>query len=129
MSERWAVFLASIVLPASGAISGEFIFERAPFPGGRLRMFVRATQRIGRICCADSTDGGLSWTPAQPTILPHPNSGIQAVALRDGPIILVYNHTQKGRSPLNVAVSSDGEDTWKSRCRTSQNEIWKGTLV
>jgi predicted neuraminidase len=80
-----------------------------PLPGGRLRMFVRATQRIGRICYADSTNGGLSWTPAQPTILPNPNSGIDAVALRDGRIILVYNHTHKGRSPLNVAVSSDGE--------------------
>jgi len=80
-----------------------------PLPDGRLRMFVRATQRIGRICYADSTDGGLTWTPAQPTILPNPNSGIDAVALRDGRIILVYNRTQKGRSPLNVAVSSDGE--------------------
>jgi predicted neuraminidase len=32
MSERWAVLFACIVIPASGAISGEFIFERAPFP-------------------------------------------------------------------------------------------------
>lgn len=82
-----------------------------PLRKGRLRMFVRATQRIGKICYADSTDGGRTWTPARPTSLPHSNSGIDAVALRDGRILLVYNHTEKGRSPLNVAVSRDGE-TW-----------------
>jgi predicted neuraminidase len=74
-------------------------------------MFVRATQRIGKICYSDSTDGGRTWTPARPTSLHHPNSGIDAVALRDGRILLVYNYTKQGRSPLNVAVSRDGE-TW-----------------
>lgn len=82
-----------------------------PLGKGRLRMFVRATQRIGKVCYADSTDGGRTWTPARPTTLPHPSSGIDAVALRDGRILLVYNHTEKGRSPLNVAVSKDG-DNW-----------------
>lgn len=81
--------------------------------GGRLRMFVRATADIGRISYADSTDGGRSWSAAKPTALPNPNSGIDAVGLRDGRIILVYNHTTRGRTPLNVAVSPDGE-TWNS---------------
>ncbi len=81
-----------------------------PLKGGKLRMFVRATGDIGRICQADSADGGRSWTPARPTSLPNPNSGIDAVGLRDGRIVLVYNHTPRGRSPLNVAVSSDGEN-------------------
>ena len=30
--------------------------------------------------------------------------------MRDGRQLLVYNHTEKGRSPLNVAVSTDGKD-------------------
>lgn len=80
---------------------------------GRLRMYVRATERIGRICYADSADKGRTWTAAKPTELPNPNSGIDAVDLRDGRIILVYNNTTKSRSPLNVAVSSDG-DNWNS---------------
>ena len=42
--------------------------------------------------------------------VPNPNSGIDAVTLADGRHLLVYNHTPAGRSPLNVAVSSDGKE-------------------
>lgn len=41
--------------------------------------------------------------------LPNPNSGIDAVALKDGRVVLVFNNTTKGRTPLNLAVSEDGE--------------------
>ncbi len=83
-----------------------------PIGAGRLRMLVRSTQRIGRICFADSGDGGKSWTEARVTSLPNPNSGIDAVALKDGRIVLAYNHTEHGRTPLNVSVSKDGGTTW-----------------
>lgn len=96
--------------PAPGGIIQPAI---VPLKGGRLRMLVRSTADIGRVSQADSSDGGRTWTAAQPTTLPNPNSGIDAVGLRDGRIILVYNHTSRGRSPLNVAVSSDG-DNWNS---------------
>ena len=43
------------------------------------------------------------------TALPNPSSGIDAVMLRDGRALLVYNHTEKGRSPLNIATSPDGK--------------------
>ena len=43
--------------------------------------------------------------------LPNPNSGTDAVTLADGRHLLVYNHTDRGRSPLDVAVSRDGR-TW-----------------
>ena len=76
---------------------------------GRLRLYARSTARTARICVADSADGGVSWTQARPIHLPNPNSGIDAVALADGRVVLVYNHTDVGRSPLNLAVSRDGE--------------------
>jgi predicted neuraminidase len=77
--------------------------------GHRLRMYTRSTSQIGRICVADSNDDGIHWTQARPIDLPNPNSGIDALCLRDGRVVLVYNHTKVGRTPLNLAVSEDGE--------------------
>ncbi|MEO8052023.1 MAG: sialidase family protein [Acidobacteriota bacterium] len=77
--------------------------------GKKLRLYARSTQNIGRVCVADSADGGVTWTQARPLDVLNPNSGIDAVALRDGRVVLVYNNTAKGRSPLNLAVSRDGE--------------------
>ncbi len=69
------------------------------------------SRNSGRILEAWSEDGGRHWSPLQPTVLPNPNSGIDAVTLRDGRHLVVYNHTPRGRSPLNIAVSQDGK-TW-----------------
>jgi predicted neuraminidase len=74
-----------------------------------LRMYTRSTAQIGKICVADSRDDGIHWSQARPIDLPNPNSGLDALRLRDGRILLVYNHTNVGRTPLNMAVSSDGE--------------------
>ncbi|QNI37960.1 sialidase family protein [Edaphobacter albus] len=74
-----------------------------------LRLYARSTRDIGRICAADSYDDGITWSEAHPLDLPNPNSGIDAVGLRDGRVVLVYNNTTTGRSPLNLAVSKDGE--------------------
>jgi predicted neuraminidase len=41
--------------------------------------------------------------------LPNPNAGLDGVTLADGRQLLVYNHTKRGRSPLNVALSRDGK--------------------
>ena len=38
-----------------------------------------------------------------------PNSGIDAIALNDGRVVLVFNKTTTGRNPLNLAISQDGE--------------------
>jgi len=77
--------------------------------GKRLRLYARSPPRMGKICVADSNDNGKTWTQARPIDLPNPNAGIDAVRLNDGRIVLVYNHTDSGRTPLNLAVSKDGE--------------------
>lgn len=77
--------------------------------GKHLRLYARSKQAIGKICAADSFDGGLSWSDARPLDLPNPNSGIDLVKLRDGRIVLVYNNSARERTPLNLAVSADGE--------------------
>jgi predicted neuraminidase len=67
--------------------------------------------RQGRITESWSVDGGQTWSAMKATLLPNPSAGIDAVMLRDGRALVVYNHSEKARSPLNVAVSSDGK-TW-----------------
>jgi len=78
-------------------------------PGGRLQALGRT--RSQRLFETWSTDGGRTWAPTTLTELPNPSAGTDAVTLADGRHALVYNHTPKGRSPLNVALSRDGK-TW-----------------
>ncbi len=77
--------------------------------GKTMRMYLRSTTKIGYITFADSKDGGKTWSDAKATTLPNPNSGIDTVTLKDGRTVLIYNHTKKGRSPLNISVTKDGE--------------------
>lgn len=64
--------------------------------------------RNGKLFTTTSKDQGRSWSPMALTNLPNPNAGTDAVTMNDGRHVLIYNHTPKGRSPLNVAVSADG---------------------
>lgn len=66
-----------------------------------------------------SKDNGATWGPLRLTTLPNPNSGADAVTLKNGIKVLVYNPLYKGqewwegRSRLYVAISEDGI-TWKN---------------
>jgi predicted neuraminidase len=73
---------------------------------GRLQAIGRT--RSGRMFETSSSDGGRSWTHVTLMDLPNPSAGTDAVTLRDGRHLLVYNRTPKGRTPLNVAISRDG---------------------
>ena len=75
---------------------------------GTLQILCRS-KGLGKIVQATSIDGGQNWSPLTTTSLPNPNSGIDAVTLADGRHLLVYNHTPRGRSPINLAVSSNGQ--------------------
>jgi predicted neuraminidase len=77
--------------------------------GDHLRFYARSRSKSARIAVADSFDNGKSWTQARFLDLPNPNSGIDAVRLKDGRIVLIYNHSYNKRTPLNLAVSTDGE--------------------
>jgi predicted neuraminidase len=79
---------------------------------GRVAMLCRS-RGIGRICRSESGDAGQTWTPAAPLDLPNPNSGIDAVRTGEGSLFLVYNHTERGRSPLNLGLSRVDGQSWK----------------
>ena len=72
--------------------------------------------RQGKVFQITSEDAGHSWGEISLTELPNPNSGTDAVTLKNGQHLLIYNHTAKGRSPLNLALSKDGK-------------IWEAALV
>lgn len=77
--------------------------------GDHLRFYARSRTKSARIAIADSYDNGLTWTQAHFLALPNPNSGIDAVRLKDGRIVLAFNNSYNTRTPLNLAVSRDGE--------------------
>lgn len=80
-------------------------------PEGRLQAIGRTQQ--GKVFETWSSDLGQTWSKLTLTSLPNPNSGTDAITLRDGRHLIVYNHTPKGRSPLSVAVSTDGK-VWQA---------------
>lgn len=89
------------------------------YPNGQLQALCRS-QKSGFIAETWSKDGGKTWSSLQQTSLPNPNSGTDAVTLKDGRQILVYNPTSLNpdkssgpRTPLNVAISDDGK-IWKT---------------
>jgi predicted neuraminidase len=76
-------------------------------------VFLCRSRGLGVVCRSASKDAGRTWTPAEKTELPNPGSGIDGVRAADGDWYLVYNHTAKGRYPLNLARSADEGQTWK----------------
>lgn len=75
---------------------------------GKLQAVGRTRQ--GKLFELWSEDNGRTWGPMSLLDLPNPNSGTDATTLADGRQLLVYNHTSKGRTPLNVAISRDGHE-------------------
>jgi len=99
-----------------GVIQPSILFH----PGDSLQLLCRSRQNY--VVQTWSADGGATWSPLSKTALPNPNSGTDAVTLRSGLQVLVYNpllagkEWWEGRSKLNVAVSTDGrhwQDVYK----------------
>jgi len=100
------------ILVVSGEKKLDAIQPSVVFQGGRTGILCRTKE--GCIASSWSSDDGSSWSPLVPASLPNPNSGIDAVTLKNGNHLLVYNpvSTVQGhngpRTPLTVALSSDG---------------------
>ena len=99
---------------AIGAIQPSILFT-----GGDHLLAIGRT-RQGKVFEIASPNMGRTWGEMKLGTLPNPNSGTDAVTLKDGRHLIVYNHTsprfgQWGgeRSPLNIAISKDGR-TWQA---------------
>lgn len=79
---------------------------------GKLKAFFR-DRNARHIFTSESADGK-SWSPPQRTTLPNNNSGIVAIALRSGRVLLLFNNV-RGRAhrwPMSAALSVDDGNTW-----------------
>ena len=81
---------------------------------GRLKVLMRTHN--GKLATSYSRDNGDTWSTVTLTDIPNNQSGTDAVTLKDGRHVLVYNDfetvmgTKKGpRTPLRLAISDDGE--------------------
>lgn len=93
-----------------GAIQSSILFHDR-IGGNKLQALGRTRQQL--LFTISSEDGGKTWGGM--TLLqgvPNPNSGTDAVTLKDGRHLLIYNPVPKGRTPLVIAVSRDGRE-WK----------------
>ncbi len=78
-------------------------------PNDKLQLLCRSKSNV--IIQAFSEDNGNNWGELVKTELPNPNSGIDAVTLKNGWYLLVYNPTIQGhddRAKLNIAISKNG---------------------
>ena len=85
------------------------------YESGAMQILCRTIQDV--ISESWSEDGGRTWSPMKATELPNPSAGTDALTLKDGRQLLVYNHSERGRQKpgrkiLNVAISRDGK-AWK----------------
>jgi predicted neuraminidase len=79
---------------------------------GTLVAFMRENGITGKVRMSESKDDGVSWGDVTSADLPSPGSGLDAVRLKSGKWLLVYNDTRTGRNSLAVSLSSDEGRTW-----------------
>lgn len=120
--DRWKVFIertdenlthwTSVAVDTAGKF--DVIQPSILFYGGKkLQILCRSKQ--GNVIQSRSNDGGKSWGSLSKTHLLNPNSGTDAVTLKDGKQLIVYNPDVPGkewfnnRANLKVAMSEDGE--------------------
>lgn len=115
-NEGWRVHMERTKNPLKTWSRTEALNRAIDFGAIQPTVLVHATNSIQILCRTRghkvaeswSQDTGFTWSRMVLTDLPNPNSGIDAVKLKDGRSLLVYNHSEEGRNVLNVSVSPDG---------------------
>jgi predicted neuraminidase len=89
------------------------------FLGGE-KLLALGRSRQDKVFEIRSDDGGKTWGEMKLGTLPNNNSGTDAVTLKDGTHLIIYNHIGGTpgkwggkRTPLNIAASKDGR-TWQA---------------
>jgi predicted neuraminidase len=75
-------------------------------------VFLRDVSPRKRIAMARTDDAGRTWTQPRGLDLPNPDSGLAALRLSDGRLLLVFNDSTSGRENLRLAISRDEGQSW-----------------
>ncbi len=76
-------------------------------------MLNRTAGSVRKIHATRTSDSGHTWSALETIDLPNSNSGLDAIRLTDGRLLLAFNDTDSDRDNLRVAISADGGVTWK----------------
>lgn len=97
---------------------------------GRLLAYLRTGGKGGVIWRTESADNGTTWTAPTPTRLPNPNAGIDLLRSDSGKLVLAYNHSDRVRTPLCVALAEEDEQwRWRRTLEDSEGEFSYPTLA
>ncbi|HET7841212.1 MAG TPA: sialidase family protein [Terriglobia bacterium] len=107
-----ATWSASQVIAGKG---GNIQPTLAQLSDGSVLALMRTGSNHHRLWKAVSRDNGRTWSSPQETDLPNPNSACDMVRLADGHLVLAFNNSTTGRTPLTVALSTDEGRSWPSK--------------
>jgi predicted neuraminidase len=68
----------------------------------------------GWVVRSESLDGQ-RWTSGEDSEFPNPNAAISFIGLQSGNLLMVYNHSMSGRTPLVAALSEDDDQSYPHR--------------
>ena len=80
--------------------------------GERALLACRDVTERRRVFLSWSEDAGASWAAPAAADLPNPGSGLDALRLRDGRVLMAFNDSEQGRDVLRLAVSGDAGRSW-----------------
>ena len=80
---------------------------------GERRALALLRSKRGWVGRSTSLDAGSTWSTPEPSDLPNPDSGLDALLLSSGKVLMAGNSGDPSRSALILATSSDLGRTWK----------------
>lgn len=108
-----------LIGPVNDGVAIQAIQPSILFLGGQ-RLMAIGRSRQDKVFEIISEDNGQTWGGMTLGALPNNNSGTDAVTLRDGSHLIIYNHIGGTpgkwggkRTPLNIAMSTDGR-SWNA---------------